>query len=169
MCVAGWPTKEWRRHVAATRLTHLHDVNRHDALVHAFVLRFEQPFAWPEFAEAIDVLLATCGERILRVKGLISVEGEPGPRVVQCVQHMRYPESTLPAGRMITTRAVWCSSSGRWRDIVEQAFVMFCGAAARLTPIEVVAVGFSRGRGCPCSDPAVAACARECTAWVRSR
>jgi G3E family GTPase len=64
--------------------------------VHAFVLRFAEPFAWPDFSEAIDVLLATCGERILRVKGLIAVEGEAGPRVVQCVQHMRYPVASLP-------------------------------------------------------------------------
>jgi G3E family GTPase len=122
--------------VAAARpndpATHLQDVNRHDALVHAFVLRFEQPFAWPEFAEAIDVLLATCGERILRVKGLICVEGEAGPRVVQCVQHMRYPEATLPAwpDDHHESRLVFIVRALR-RDIVEQAFVMFCGAAVR--------------------------------------
>ncbi len=121
--------------VAAARrsdpVTHVHDVNRHDALVHAFVLRFEQPFAWPEFAEAIDVLLATCGERILRVKGLIGVEGEPGPRVVQCVQHMRYPESMLPSwpDDHHQSRLVFIVRALA-REIVEQAFGMFCGAAA---------------------------------------
>ena len=105
--------------------------NRHDALVHAFVLRFEQPFAWPEFAEAIDVLLATCGDRILRVKGLIAVQGENGPRVLQCVQHMRYPEAMLPAwpdgdqqSRLVfIVRALA-------QDIVSQAFAMFCGVSA---------------------------------------
>jgi G3E family GTPase len=105
--------------------------NRHDALVHAFVLRFEQPFAWPEFAEAIDVLLATCGDRILRVKGLIAVQGENGPRVLQCVQHMRYPEAMLPAwpdgdhqSRLVfIVRALA-------QDIVRQAFAMFCGEPA---------------------------------------
>ena len=100
--------------------------------VHAFVLRFEQPFAWPEFAEAIDVLLATCGDRILRVKGLIAVQGENGPRVLQCVQHMRYPEAMLPAwpdgdqqSRLVfIVRALA-------QDIVRQAFAMFCGVSAQ--------------------------------------
>ncbi len=111
--------------------THVHDANRHDALVHAFVLRFAQPFALPEFTEAIDVLLATCGERILRVKGLIGVEGEAGPRIVHCVQHIRYPVASLPAwpdddhqSRLVfIVRALA-------RAVVEKAFVMFCGAAA---------------------------------------
>ena len=115
-----------------------HDPDRHDALVHAFVLRFDRPFVWPEFAEAIDVLLATCGERILRIKGLVDVEGEAGPRVVQCVQHMRYPESMLAAwpdddhqSRLVfIVRALA-------RDIVEKAFAMFCAATA--TPMVAVA------------------------------
>ncbi|MFZ2855797.1 MAG: GTP-binding protein [Rhodocyclaceae bacterium] len=105
------------------------DINRHDALVHAFVLRFSEPFVWPEFSEAIDVLLATCGDRILRVKGLVKIAGENAPRVVQCVQHMRYPESALPAwpdddhdSRLVfIVRALA-------REHVEKAFAIFCGA-----------------------------------------
>ena len=107
---------------------HVHDINRHDAQVHAFVLRFEQHFAWPDFAEAIDVLLSTCGERILRVKGLIHVEGETAPRIVHCVEHVRYPELALPE---------WPDEDHRSRlvfivralaqDVVEEAFAMFCG------------------------------------------
>ena len=110
---------------------HGHDANRHDALVHAFVLRFEKPFAWPEFAEAIDVLLATCGDRILRVKGLINVNGEAAPRVVHCVQHIRYPESALPAwpDEDHSSRLVFIVRALA-RDIVEKAFAMFCGAVA---------------------------------------
>ena len=108
---------------------HAHDPNRHDALVHAFVLRFAQPFRWPEFAEALDVLLATCGDRILRVKGLVHVVGEDAPRVVHCVQHMRYPEAALPAwpDAARDSRIVFIVR-GLARHIVEQAFVMFCAA-----------------------------------------
>jgi len=110
---------------------HAHDPARHDALVHAFVLRFAQPFRWPEFAEALDVLLATCGERILRVKGLIHVVGEDAPRVVHCVQHMRYPEAALPAwpDAARDSRIVFIVR-GLARSVVEQAFVMFCAAEA---------------------------------------
>ncbi len=113
--------------------THAHDPNRHDALVHSFVLRFSQPFVWGEFAEAIDVLLSTCGDRILRIKGLINVVGEDAPRVVHCVQHVRYPESALPAwptfedGSERDSRLVFIVRNFE-RQYVEKAFSMFCNA-----------------------------------------
>jgi G3E family GTPase len=128
--VGRWLAEEKVRAVSADH-DHGHDINRHDAMVQAFVLRFKQPFVWPEFTEAIDVLLATCGERILRVKGLIHIAGESAPRVVQCVQHMRYPESALPAwpdddhdSRLVfIVRALA-------KEHVEKAFAMFCDAQA---------------------------------------
>lgn len=110
---------------------HAHDPNRHDALVHSFVLRFTRPFVWGEFAEAIDVLLSTCGDRILRVKGLINVEGEAAPRVVHCVQHVRYPEAALPAwpDEDHGSRLVFIVRNFQ-REYVEKAFSMFCDAVA---------------------------------------
>jgi G3E family GTPase len=130
--VGRWLAEEKILAASATgHAPHAHDANRHDALVHAFVLRFDRPFVWPEFTETIDTLLATCGDRILRVKGLINIEGEGAPRVVQCVQHMRYPESALPAwpdddhgSRLVfIVRALA-------REHVEKAFAMFCDAQA---------------------------------------
>lgn len=117
----------------------------HDAAVHTFVLRFAEPFVWPEFSEAIDVLLATCGARILRIKGLVNVVGEDRPRVLHCVQHLRYPLGTLPAwpaepaaaaadapapGEAATavcrdTRLVFIVD-GLSREVVAKAFTMFC-------------------------------------------
>lgn len=127
--VGRWLAEEKVRAAAGSDDGHAHDPNRHDAQVQAFVLRFAQPFVWPEFSEAIDVLLATCGERILRVKGLIHIEGEPAPRVVQCVQHMRYPESALPdwPDADHDTRLVFIVRALA-REHVEKAFAMFCGA-----------------------------------------
>ncbi|MBI2307234.1 MAG: GTP-binding protein [Rhodocyclales bacterium] len=101
---------------------------RHDTRVHSFVLRFAEPFAWGEFAEAIDVLLSTCGDRILRVKGLVAVAGEAAPRVVHCLQHVRYPEAALPAwpDDDHASRLVFIVRDFS-RDYVEKAFAMFCG------------------------------------------
>ncbi|MBW7901183.1 MAG: GTP-binding protein [Rhodocyclaceae bacterium] len=111
---------------------HAHDPQRHDARVHSFVLRFAEPFVWAEFAEAMDVLLSTCGDRILRVKGLVNVAGEARPRVVHCVQHVRYPEASLPdwpdADR--ESRLVFIVRDFQ-REYVEKAFAMFCAADAR--------------------------------------
>jgi len=69
----------------------------HDERVTTHVLRFSQPFAWADFSRAIDMLQSMVGERILRVKGLVAVEGEEAPRVFHAVQHESYPETSLAA------------------------------------------------------------------------
>ena len=133
--VRRWLAEEVVRAAAANGHphNHAHDPNRHDALVHSFVLRFGKPFVWGEFAEAIDVLLSTCGDRILRIKGLVNVVGEDAPRVVHCVQHVRYPEAALPAwpafgdGCDHDSRLVFIVRNFQ-REYVEKAFAMFCDA-----------------------------------------
>ncbi|HNJ76233.1 MAG TPA: GTP-binding protein [Azospira sp.] len=133
--VRRWLAEEAVRAAAANGHphAHAHDPDRHDARVHSFVLRFAQPFVWGEFAEAIDVLLSTCGDRILRIKGLVNVVGEDVPRVVHCVQHVRYPEAALPAwptfedGCDHDSRLVFIVRNFQ-REYVEKAFAMFCDA-----------------------------------------
>lgn len=71
--------------------------HHHDDGVTSFVLTFDAALDWLGFSEALELLLAVRGERILRVKGLLNVAGDPRPRVVQCVQHAVYPPSSLPA------------------------------------------------------------------------
>jgi len=102
---------------------------RHSSGVASFVLRFARPFVWNEFTEALDVLLSTCGDRILRVKGLVDVVGDPAPRVVHCVQHIRYPEASLPAWPADdpASRLVFIVRNFD-RQYVEKAFAMFCNA-----------------------------------------
>lgn len=70
---------------------------RHDAHVHSFVLTYDQPLDWLGFSDGLGLLLQVHGERVLRIKGLLNVEGDPQPRVVQCVNHVAYPPSSLPA------------------------------------------------------------------------
>lgn len=71
--------------------------SRHDDATTSFVLTFDEPLDWLGFSEGLGVLLQVYGERILRVKGLLNVAGDPQPRVVQCVQHVAYPPSSLAA------------------------------------------------------------------------
>ncbi|APR04144.1 CobW family GTP-binding protein [Thauera chlorobenzoica] len=72
-------------------------VSRHGGGVHSFVLRFDAPLPWYEFSDALALLLQLHGGRILRIKGLLDVAGDPLPRVLQCVQHSVYPAASLPA------------------------------------------------------------------------
>ncbi|WP_172202307.1 GTP-binding protein [Niveibacterium sp. COAC-50] len=109
----------------SVRATHSRDIQTH-------LLRFETPFEWDAFADALDLLLQVTGERILRVKGLVHIAGESGPRVVHAVQQERYPDSSLPdwpdADR--DTRLVFIT-----RDLprapLEKAFLALCGVSAR--------------------------------------
>jgi len=51
----------------------------------------------PEPAPEQETLRDAMGARILRMKGLVAVAGEPGPRAVHMVQHALYPAARLPA------------------------------------------------------------------------
>jgi G3E family GTPase len=70
--------------------------HQHDAAIQTFTLRFERPFSARAFEQCIEALTALRGPDLLRVKGLINVEGEPGPLVVQGVQHLFHPPVALP-------------------------------------------------------------------------
>jgi G3E family GTPase len=88
----------WRKGGAqAAVVTHDDGPPRHDAGVRSFVLTFDQPLSWYEFSDGLGLLLQVYGARILRLKGLLNVVGDPLPRVLQCVQHSLYPTTSLPA------------------------------------------------------------------------
>jgi G3E family GTPase len=69
--------------------------HRHDSAVQSFVLRFDRPLPWASFTQCMDVLTALRGPDLLRVKGLVNVEGKSGPMVVQGVQHLFHPPLEL--------------------------------------------------------------------------
>jgi G3E family GTPase len=67
----------------------------HDREISTFVLRFEQPFSARTFEHCLEVLTGLRGADLLRVKGLINIEGESGPLIVQGVQHLFHPPVAL--------------------------------------------------------------------------
>ncbi|HEY7658208.1 MAG TPA: GTP-binding protein [Burkholderiales bacterium] len=97
--------------------------HRHDETVQSFVLRFEKPMAWAAFTQAMDVLTALRGPDLLRVKGLVNVEGKSGPMVVQGVQHLFHPPLELAAWPSAdrTTRLVFITR-GIPRQVVADLF-----------------------------------------------
>jgi G3E family GTPase len=72
------------------------DVNRHDARIHAFCLRFERPLDWTAFGVWLTMLLHRHGSDVLRVKGLLNVPASRGPVVVHGVQHLVHAPDHLP-------------------------------------------------------------------------
>ena len=97
--------------------------HRHDETVQTFVLRFEKPMAWESFTQCLDVLTALRGPDLLRVKGLVNVEGKKGPMVIQGVQHLFHPPLELAAwpGGDRTTRLVFITR-GIPRQVVADLF-----------------------------------------------
>jgi len=71
----------------------------HDAAIRAFSLRFERPFTWDTLNAALQTLTALRGPDLLRVKGIVNVEGEPGPVILQAAQHVIHPPVTLESWR----------------------------------------------------------------------
>ena len=76
---------------------HAHDVNRHDARIHAFTMTFDGNVDWGVFAVWFTLLLHSHGTDVLRVKGLLRVAGAPGPVVINAVQHLVHPPAHLAA------------------------------------------------------------------------
>jgi G3E family GTPase len=66
---------------------------RHHPSVRTLSLRFDEPFAWAAFSAAVELLIALRGQDMLRVKGIVNVEGRPV--VVQGVGHVFHPPVTL--------------------------------------------------------------------------
>ena len=65
----------------------------HDASIQTSTLRFHKPFLWTAFSTALEVLTQLRGPDVLRVKGIVNVEGRPV--VVQGVQHLFHPPVEL--------------------------------------------------------------------------
>jgi G3E family GTPase len=63
----------------------------------SFVLSEDAPLVWATFARSMDTLIAMRGPDLLRVKGLLDVEGCRGPVLVQFVQHLAHPPVELAA------------------------------------------------------------------------
>jgi G3E family GTPase len=66
---------------------------RHHPSVRTLSLRFDEPFTWSAFSAAMELLISLRGQDMLRVKGIVNVDGRPV--VVQGVGHVFHPPVTL--------------------------------------------------------------------------
>jgi len=76
---------------------HQHDPNRHGAGIHALCLDFDRKLSWEGVASFLEMLATTRGDAVLRVKGILDLEGEDRPVVVHGVQRVFHPPRRLPA------------------------------------------------------------------------
>ena len=76
---------------------HDHPANTHDDGIRALSLSAAAPIEIYRFVRWVERLLEENGDRILRLKGILHVAGDPRPVVVHGVQHIFHPLDRLPA------------------------------------------------------------------------
>jgi G3E family GTPase len=75
-----------------------HDhAHAHSHGIDSFAIVFDKPLHWPAFEQAMAVLTVLRGPDLLRVKGIVAVEGTKGPVVVHAVQHTAHRPIELEA------------------------------------------------------------------------
>jgi G3E family GTPase len=129
--VKRWIRDEARRDDAGRHADHGH---RHDERVATFCIRIAEPLAWARVLEWLELLLASRGESVLRVKGLLNVAGKRNPTVIQGVQHIVYPPAELTAWPDAdrSTRLVFVTRD-LTRSAVETALRQVLGASVTLS------------------------------------
>ena len=73
------------------------DVNRHDEHIASFCIVLDEPIEWTVFKAWYEELAEKHGDRVLRVKGIVNVQGESGPFAVHCVQSTQHAPARLPS------------------------------------------------------------------------
>jgi G3E family GTPase len=74
-----------------------HDGFRHDTRIEAFCLTYDEPLHWQGIGTCLEMLVATRGESLLRVKGILNLVGQERPVAIHGVQHMFHEPVLLPA------------------------------------------------------------------------
>ena len=75
---------------------HHHDINRHDDRIASVCMTIDEPLAAAVFDEWFGLLSSLKGVNMLRIKGLIHLEGMGSPLVIHGVQHIWHPPAILP-------------------------------------------------------------------------
>ena len=110
------------------------DRNRHDDKIHAFSLSFEAPLHWDGVGRFLEILIATHGESLLRVKGILDLEGLEKPVAIHGVRTLFHSPEVLPGwpeGSPHTSRLVFIVRDDIDRAMVAEGIASFEDAARR--------------------------------------
>jgi G3E family GTPase len=122
---------------------HHHDVNRHDDHIGSFVLTADEAIPSGTLEMFLELLRATHGEKLLRVKGVVKLAEMPDtPVVVHGVQHIFHPTARLERwpDDDHRTRLVFITRDLPQRTVSE-LFGAFLGVAAPDRPDRAALLG----------------------------
>ena len=99
--------------------------------VHSFSLTFDGALNWTMFGIWLTMLLHRHGTAVLRVKGILNVEGSPTPVAVHGVQHLVHPPIHMAAwpDENRHSRLVFIVD-GLEREAIERSLAAFLGLPA---------------------------------------
>ena len=104
-------------------------MTRHGADIRSFTLTFDEPLPIEAFGSAVESLVMSHGENLLRIKGLVNAADRPGrPLVIHGVQHVFHDPVWLDAwpGDDRRTRLVFITR-GIPRKTLEDFFAIWIG------------------------------------------
>jgi G3E family GTPase len=136
---AGGRSAGGRRQVAAEvsaapHAHHTHDRSRHGDSIHTFSLVFDRPLDWTMFGIWLTMLLNRHGTAVLRVKGILNVEGTATPVAVHGVQHLVHPPIHMAAWPDADRRSrLVFIVDGLERAAIERSLTAFVAPASQLT------------------------------------
>ncbi|MGI9499552.1 MAG: CobW family GTP-binding protein [Geminicoccaceae bacterium] len=88
--------RHWLQRQGHAQDDHVHSGHsHHGADIRTFSLIVDQPIDWTAFGIWLTMLLHRHGEQVLRVKGILNVEGQTTPVVIHGVQHVMHPPAHL--------------------------------------------------------------------------
>jgi G3E family GTPase len=70
---------------------HQHLPFRHGEQIGSVVLRHDRPIAWASLRRWLESVLSLRGDAVLRLKGIVWLQGETQPIVLQGVHHVLHP------------------------------------------------------------------------------
>ena len=117
--IAGWLQES----------AHHHD---HDSRIQSFCLTFDRPLPWTGLSLWLEMLIRTHGKDLLRLKGILNLEGHERPAAIHAVQHVLHPPALLtawPAGDPRTSRLVFITQNLP-REMIEPGLLAVLAATA---------------------------------------
>jgi G3E family GTPase len=110
-----------------------HGVPSQGARIRSFVVTVQEPIDWTSFGVWLTMLLNRHGDKVLRVKGILNVEGEAAPVAIHGVQHLVHSPVHMAAWPSEDRRShVVFIVDGLDPDLIRRSLVAFNGLGVPL-------------------------------------
>jgi G3E family GTPase len=110
----------------------------HSAAFRSFVITIDHPIDWTGFGLWLTMLLNRHGERVLRVKGILNIEGEERPVAIHGVQHLVHTPVHMDAWMSEDRRShIVFIVDGLDASLLKRSFEAFVATRSVATPSAV--------------------------------